>query len=225
MKKFAVIVAGGKGLRMNHPVPKQFHLLNGKPVLYYTILAFLKAYNDMEVILVLPDNNTLVGKEIIDAYFGYSRVRIVVGGSTRFHSVKHGLSLVEEESVVMVHDAVRCMVSPELIRRCYEATIQFGSAVPVIDMADSLRWVDDEGNKPLDRSKVKAVQTPQAFYSKIILPAFQIDYKERFTDEASVVEEFGMSVNLIQGEEKNIKLTTPADFIYAEIFLKQFPST
>lgn len=207
---------------MNHPVPKQFHLLNGKPVLYYTIRTFLQSYNDLQIILVLPEEHTAAGQEIIDAYFGYDRIRIAIGGASRFHSVQRGLLLVEEESVVMVHDAVRCLVTTELIHRCYDAVLQHGSAIPVIDTTDSLRWVEGEENKVLDRSRVKIVQTPQAFYSKIILPAYQIDYKERFTDEASVVEGYGLSVHLVEGETQNIKLTRPADFIFAEAMLVQF---
>ena len=219
MKKYAIIVAGGEGKRMNHPVPKQFHLLAGKPVLYYSIDAFLKSYADMEVILVLPENKISAGQEIIDAYFDYDRVRITEGGRTRFHSVQLGLKMVEGDAVVMVHDAVRCLVTTALIERCYEAVLQFGSAIPVVDSRDSLRMVNADGNTALDRSAVKLVQTPQAFYSKIILPAFQIDYKEKFTDEATVAEGFGIKVHLIPGEDDNIKITRPADMVYAEMIL------
>ena len=204
---------------MNHPLPKQFHLLAGKPVLYYSINAFLRSYPDMEVILVLPEHKTAAGQEIIDAYFQYDRVRLTVGGRTRFHSVKQGLKLVEGDTVVMVHDAVRCLITTALIERCYEAVLQFGSAIPVVDSRDSLRMVSLYGNAALDRNAVKLVQTPQAFYSKIILPAFQIDYKEKFTDEATVAEGYGIKVHLIPGEEDNIKITRPADLIYAEMLL------
>ncbi len=219
MKKYAIIVAGGEGKRMNHPVPKQFHLLAGKPVLFYSVDAFLRSYPDMQVLLVLPESKISAGQEIIDAYFNYDRVRITVGGRTRFHSVQNGLKLVEGDSVVMIHDAVRCLVTPALIERCYEAVLQFGSAIPVVDCKDSLRIVSEEGNSAIDREKVKLVQTPQAFYSKIILPAFEIDYKEKFTDEASVAEGFGIKVHLIPGEDDNIKLTRPSDLIYAESLL------
>ncbi len=219
MKKYAIIVAGGEGKRMNHPVPKQFHLLAGKPVLFYSVDAFLRSYPHMQVILVLPESKISAGQEIIDAYFNYDRVRITVGGRTRFHSVQNGLKLVEGDAVVMVHDAVRCLVTTALIERCYEAVLQFGSAIPVVDCRDSLRVVNEDGNTALDRDSVKLVQTPQAFYSKIILPAFEIDYKERFTDEASVAEGFGIKVHLIPGEEENIKLTRPADLTYAEMLL------
>ena len=132
MKKFAVIVAGGTGSRMNNTTPKQFLLLQGKPVLYYTIHSFLEAYDDLQIILVLPEEHVAAGQEIIDAFFDYDRIQITIGGRTRFHSVQNGLHLIEEEGIVFVHDAVRCMVSIDLIRRCYDAAIETGSAIPVV---------------------------------------------------------------------------------------------
>ena len=212
MKKFAIIVAGGSGTRMGNAVPKQFLLAKGKPVLYYSIDTFLKAYDDCNIILVLPEDHIAAGQEIIDAFFDYRRIQITTGGRTRFHSVQNGLKLVNEESVVFVHDAARCLVTKAIIHRCYEAVIQYGSAIPVVESKDSLRLVtEDGGNKTLDRRTVKVVQTPQAFYSKILLPAFNIDYKDKFTDEASVVEAFGLKVYLVEGEDNNVKITTAAD--------------
>lgn len=219
MKKFAIIVAGGSGSRMNTSLPKQFLLLKGKPVLYYTIKTFLDAYDDLGIVLVLPEEHVAAGQEIIDAFFDYSRIQIAIGGRTRFHSVQNGLQLVTEDSVVFVHDAVRCMLTKALIHRCYDAVIEYGSAVPVIDPKDSLRILTEEGNEALNRSDVKLVQTPQAFYSKILLPAFNIDYKDKFTDEATVVEAFGLKIYLVEGEETNIKITKPLDLELAERLL------
>ena len=216
LKKIAVIVAGGTGTRMNNAVPKQFLLLKNKPVLFYTIDTFLKSYNDMQVILVLPEEHVAAGQEIIDAFFDYSRIVITTGGRTRFHSVQNGLSLIEEESIVFVHDAVRCLVSTDLIKRCYEAAIQYGSAIPVTDSRDSVRIITAGDNAAVERASVKLVQTPQTFHSKILLPAFTIDYKDKFTDEATVVEAFGLKVNLVECEENNIKITKPVDIIIAE---------
>lgn len=221
MKKTAVIVAGGSGSRMNSSTPKQFMLLNGKPILFYTIDTFLKAYEDMEIILVLPLEYVAAGQEIIDAFFNYKRIRITEGGRTRFHSVQNGLKLVEEESIVFVHDAVRCLVSISLIHDCYDAVLTYGSAIPVIDCNDSLRLLTEEGNEALERSIVKLVQTPQVFYSKILLPAFNIDYKDKYTDEATVVEAFGLKVYLVQGDEQNIKITSPIDLIIAEKLMNE----
>ena len=204
---------------MNNIIPKQFLLLNGKPVLYYTINAFLNAYDDVHIILVLPEEHVAAGQEIIDAFFDYSRIQIAMGGRTRFHSVQNGLQLVHEESIVFVHDAVRCLLSVDLIHRCYEAAIKNGSAIPVIDSKDSVRLITDEGNEALERNAVKQVQTPQTFHSKILLPAYQIDYKDKFTDEATVVEAFGLTIKLIQGEENNFKITRPVDLVMAEELL------
>ncbi|HNU88204.1 MAG TPA: 2-C-methyl-D-erythritol 4-phosphate cytidylyltransferase [Ferruginibacter sp.] len=216
MKKIAVIVAGGSGSRMNNPTPKQFLLLKGKPVLYYSINTFLQSYEDMQVILVLPEDHMAAGQEIIDAFFDNNRIKITRGGSTRFHSVQNGLKLVNEEAIVFVHDAVRCLLSTQLIHRCYAAAMENGSAIPVVDCKDSVRFISGNGNESLERSSVKLVQTPQTFHSKILLPAYQIDYKDKFTDEATVAEAFGLKVKLVEGEENNFKITKPTDLLIAE---------
>lgn len=219
MKKYAVIVAGGNGTRMNTNLPKQFLLLQGKPILYYTLLAFLQAYSDVQIILVLPDDYIAAGQEIIDAFFNYDRIQITAGGRTRFHSVQSGLQLVQDESIIFVHDGVRCLVTPQLIQQCYEAAITNGSAIPVIDCKDSVRVLINDSTQALDRNQVKLVQTPQTFHSKILLPAFNIDYKEKFTDEATVVEAFGLHIHTIPGNENNIKITKPIDLMIAEQIL------
>ncbi|HSN08032.1 MAG TPA: 2-C-methyl-D-erythritol 4-phosphate cytidylyltransferase [Hanamia sp.] len=219
MKKVALIVAAGNGSRMNSDIPKQFLLLKNKPVLYYSIKAFLDAYEDIEIILVLPEEHIAKGQEIIDGYFDSSKFKITAGGRTRFHSVQKGLSLINDQAIIFVHDGVRCFVTKDLIKRCYNSALEFGTAVPVIDSADSVRMITKNGNKIVDRNKVKLVQTPQTFHSKILLPAFAIDYKDFFTDEASVVEAFGLKINLIEGEKNNIKITTPQDLELAKVLL------
>ena len=219
MLKYAVLVAGGMGSRMGSQVPKQFMLLHNKPVLYYTIKTFLEAYDDMRVILVLPTDYTDMGQEIIDAYFDKDRIMITAGGTTRFHSVQNGLQLINDESIIFVHDAVRCLVTIELIHACYSKAVETGSAVPAVASRDSVRLVSDEGNDAIARENVMLVQTPQTFHSKIILPAFQIDYKDKFTDEATVVEAYGIKISLIKGDERNIKITRPVDLLIAESFL------
>jgi 2-C-methyl-D-erythritol 4-phosphate cytidylyltransferase len=216
MKKIAVIVAGGIGTRMNSSIPKQFLLLNGKPILYYTIDTFLKSYDDLEVILVFPEEYIAAGQEIIDAFFDYSRIKITVGGRTRFHSVQNGLQMIKEECIIFVHDGVRCLLTKELIHRCYAAAVENGTAIPVITSKDSVRLITLASNEIIDRTKIRLVQTPQTFHSKILLPAFNIDFKDKFTDEASVVEAFGIKVALIEGEEYNTKITTPFDLMIAE---------
>ena len=219
MKKFAVIVAGGSGKRMESDLPKQFMLLKDKPVLYYSIKTFMDAFDDLQIILVLPVDYTDMGQEIIDAWFDKERIRLAAGGDTRFQSVKNGLQLVEEDSIVFVHDGVRCLLSKELVHRCYKQAMETGTAIPVIVSKDSVRLLNVEGNDAFDRNKVMLVQTPQTFHSKIILPAFQIDYKDKFTDEATVVEAYGLKVTLVEGEENNIKITRPTDLLIAENIL------
>ena len=223
MQKYAIIVAGGTGTRMGSNTPKQFLLLNDKPILYYTLKVFLEAYEDIEIILVLPEEYTDLGREIIDAYFDYSRIQITSGGETRFHSVKNGLALADKESIIFVHDAVRCLVTIDLIHHCFENALKTGSAVPALRSKDSVRLLNEEenDNEVLDRSKVVFIQTPQTFHSRILVPAFEIDYKERFTDEATVVEAFGLKISLVEGEENNIKITRPIDLFIAEKLLAE----
>ena len=216
MKKYAIIVAGGTGTRMGANLPKQFMLLKGKPVLYYTINTFLKAYDDLQIILVLPAEYINIGQEIVNGYFNKERVQITKGGDTRFQSVKNGLALVEEESIIFVHDGVRCLLTKELIHRCYQKALETGTAIPAIASKDSIRLLNKEGSEAFDRNKVMLIQTPQTFQSKILLPAFRVDYKNEFTDEATVVEAFGTKVSLVEGEENNIKITRSVDLLIAE---------
>jgi 2-C-methyl-D-erythritol 4-phosphate cytidylyltransferase len=217
-------VAGGTGTRMGRELPKQFLLLNDKPVLYYTLKAFLEAYDDLQVILVLPIDHTDMGQEIIDAFFDKDRIRITAGGDTRFQSVKNGLALVEDESIIFVHDGVRCLVSKQLIHRCYQSAIETGNAIPVIPSHDSVRLITEDENDAIDRNRVVLVQTPQTFHSKILLPAFQIDYKDKFTDEATVAEAYGLKLTLVKGEDNNIKITRPIDLVIAASLLNAVKS-
>lgn len=221
MKKFAIIVAGGTGTRMGANLPKQFMLLKGKPVIYYSIKAFLDSFDDLQVILVLPSEYISTGHEIVNGYFDKKRIQITAGGETRFHSVKNGLALVEEESIIFVHDGVRCLLTKELIHRCYQKASETGTAIPAIVSKDSIRLLSNEDSESFDRNKVMLVQTPQTFQSKILLPAFETDYKNEFTDEATVVEASGIKVSLVKGEENNIKITRPGDLLIAEKILEE----
>lgn len=243
MKKFAVIVAGGMGVRMGSAVPKQFLLLHEHPVLWYTLETFLSADGDLRIVLVVPAGHRESASALVTGLAGAERIVLVDGGDSRFHSVRNGLEWIRREggetsgeigreraetsgevgreTIIFVHDGVRCLVSADLIRRCYEQAVQVGSAVPVVDCRDSVRLVEDEGrSKPIDRSRIKLVQTPQTFRGDILLGAYMLDHQEDFTDEATVVEIAGHEVRLIEGEETNIKITTPADMAIAEVLLK-----
>lgn len=221
MKKYAVIVAGGSGKRMGNIIPKQFLLLKGKPVLWYTLDTFLRAYNDIHIILVLPDQHIQKGKAIIESFKEEGRVKIIAGGDTRFHSVQCGLKEIKDESVVFVHDAVRCLVSVPLIHRCYKNAVEHGSAIPAVAATDSIRIVNHTHHTVAKREDVRIIQTPQTFLSKILLPAFKQDYSEAFTDEATVVEASGTRVYLTEGEYDNIKITRPVDMMIAERILEE----
>lgn len=218
-KKIAVIVAGGSGTRMQSAVPKQFMDLAGKPVLYYTLSAFAHAYPDMQLVLVLPEAHMTTAADIIATAPYLPPVTLVQGGETRFHSVRNGLQQVSGDAVVFVHDGVRPLVSVSLIRQCYEAALQHGSAIPVIDMKDSVREVSTSGNAAVDRERFKIIQTPQTFLSEIILPAFALPYDPLFTDEATVAERLGHKIHLIPGEDANIKITRPLDLTIAAALL------
>ncbi len=221
MKKFAVIVAGGMGQRMGVEIPKQFLLLRGKPVLWYSINTFLLAYDDMQVVLVLPLAHLESGIELRNSFVNKDRIQIISGGVTRFHSVQNGLKAIKDQSVVFVHDGVRCLVSKDLIKKCYEQAIEKGSAVPAVAASDSIRIADGEKNVVADRDNIRMVQTPQTFTSEIILPAFQQEFNHSFTDEATVVEATGKEIFLIEGEYNNLKITRPIDLLIAEKILEE----
>lgn len=220
MKKYAVIVAGGNGQRMGTAVPKQFLLLQQKPLLWYTIQSFFSAYTDIHIILVLPMNNTQ-SEEFINDFDAAAKISVTAGGSTRFLSVQNGLQLVTEPSIVFVHDGVRCLVTKELIQRCYEQAMAKGSAIPAVVATDSIRMVDDEEHHVVNRNNIRIIQTPQTFRSEVLMPAFQQLYDESFTDEATVVEASGQTVYLIEGDNSNIKITRPLDLVIAEKILSE----
>lgn len=220
MKKFAVIVAGGSGSRMQSAVPKQFLELNGHAVVWYTLNAFLNAFDDLQIILVLPANHFTTAKNIIDTFNDSSRIRVAEGGETRFHSVRNGLSLVDDDSIVFVHDAVRCLINTALIHRCYEHALKHGNAIPAVSATDTIRIDRGTGPEPVDRDKIFAIQTPQTFQSNILKPAFNVEYRESFTDEATVAEAAGVAIHLVEGDANNIKLTRPVDLLIAKGILE-----
>ena len=220
MKKFAVIVAGGSGTRMGADIPKQFLSLHGKPILQRSLEIFVSAFPDIHLVIVLPENHLQQGDSLAKISGVSIPALIVTGGSTRFDSVKNGLSKVEKDSIVFVHDAVRCLATRDLIERCYYQALEKGSAIPAIEIKDSLRMMHSGRSEVIDRTKVRSIQTPQTFQSNILLNAFKQPYQDSFTDEATVVETSGQAVFLIKGEENNIKITSPIDLQIAEKILE-----
>ncbi len=218
--KYTIIVAGGTGTRMQSQVPKQFMLIHEKPVLWYSIRAFLDADDSMKIIVVLPEAYMQEGMDIIAQFPEPLRFSVMNGGITRFHSVKNGLEDVTTESIVLVHDAVRCLVTPELIQRCYQGALEKGNAIPAIEPIDTLRMITASGSHPVDRSHFRIIQTPQAFKSSILIKAFEQDYDPSFTDEASVVEKSGMAIHLVEGSATNFKITRQQDLIAAAAILQ-----
>lgn len=221
MQKIAIITAGGSGSRMGSLIPKQFLLLNQKPLLWYTISAFLEAFQDISIILVLPQDYMTAGAELVNELQINDQTTLVVGGSTRYHSVQNGIQQIKNPSVVFVHDGVRCLVTPNLIKRCFEQTIEKGSAIPAVTCTDSVLILNNDSHKAINRDQVKIIQTPQTFLSAILIPAFNQPYQEFFTDEATVVESLGQAVHLIEGEYNNLKVTRPADLLLANAILEE----
>jgi len=218
MKKYAIIVAGGKGLRMGTEIPKQFIPINGKPLLMLTLDVFARYCKAIELILVLPVSQQKYWNSLCEQYNFVLPHKIADGGETRFHSVKNGLALISDtdDVLVAIHDGVRPFVSTDTIAAAFEAAEKYGAAVPVIDPVDSMRELTDKGSQTADRTKFKMVQTPQIFKNTILKKAYLQEYDPSFTDDASVVEKCGYPVALTEGNRENIKITTPYDVLVAE---------
>jgi 2-C-methyl-D-erythritol 4-phosphate cytidylyltransferase len=214
MERYAILVAGGKGLRMGGDIPKQFLPIGGKPVLMRTIEVFCQAYPDIHIILVLPVSQQDYWQQLCQDYHFTNPVLIADGGETRFHSVSNGLKLIPEdaEGIVGVHDGVRPFVSVETIRRCYDEAVELGAVVPVVSVVETVRQLLKDGTSvTVPRDEYKLVQTPQTFRISLLKEAYQQQYTSFFTDDASVVEALGKPVHLVEGNRENIKITTPAD--------------
>jgi len=213
---WAIIVAGGTGSRMQTDVPKQFLELCGKPVLMHSIMAFADACEDIQVIVVLPSSQIAYWQELCSRHGFTLPHTIVEGGSTRFHSVKNGLSLLPDEGLVAIHDGVRPLVSRQTITGCFREATSYGCAVPVASVMDSVREVSGLTSRMLDRSALRLIQTPQVFDITLLKKAYEQEYTPAFTDDASVFEKAGHTIRLTEGNVENIKITTPNDLVVAE---------
>ncbi|MDH6307377.1 2-C-methyl-D-erythritol 4-phosphate cytidylyltransferase [Dysgonomonas sp. PFB1-18] len=219
MKNNVIIVAGGKGLRMGSDLPKQFIPIGGKPVLMRTVEAFYNYDKAINIILVLPLSHQDYWKTLCAEYNFDIAHTIATGGETRFHSVKNGLAIVAE-GIVAVQDGVRPFASEGMIGRCFDAVREYQAVIPVIDSTDSLREMLDEAHsRIIDRSKIRLVQTPQVFDVDVLKKAYETEYKDTFTDDASVVEAMGINIHLVKGEVTNIKITTPLDLKIGELLV------
>jgi 2-C-methyl-D-erythritol 4-phosphate cytidylyltransferase len=219
LKKIAIVVAGGTGQRMGSVVPKQFLEIEHKAILTHTIDQFVAAFSDIEIVVVLPEGYLKQGQEILSKSKYKNTISYVAGGDTRFQSVKNGLSKITAPSIVFVHDAVRCLLTPALIQRCYQQAFEKGSAIPAVTATDTVRLMQGESHQLLDRENIMLIQTPQTFRSDILLKAFEQKYQASFTDEANVVEASGVPVYLVDGEYENIKITRPLDLAIANYIL------
>ena len=220
MKKFVIIVAGGSGLRMGTELPKQFLELCGKPVLMHTIQRFFDFDPECELILVLPIAHQEFWAQLCLKHSFSLPHQIAAGGETRFHSVQNGLKLIQGEGIVFIHDGVRPLVSLQTLARCCEMAQEYGNAIPVLPITESLRKLDGEENTSVNRSLYFSVQTPQTFRSDQILQSYLQPYEPSFTDDATVVERAGYKIQLVEGNPENIKITTPTDLIIAEAFIR-----
>lgn len=215
-----IIVAGGKGLRAGGDVPKQFQLLGGVPVLMRTIDAFYQFDNDIEIVVVLPEGYDDYWTRLCDEHKFTVAHHLAIGGETRFHSVSNGLDKVQDGGIVGVHDAARPFVSYNVIEKCYSEAETFECGIiPVVEERNSVRVMKGYESEPFDRSTIRIVQTPQVFPTNLLKNAYKAPYNSLFTDDASVADADGVQIKLVEGDDRNIKITTPFDFELGEFLV------
>jgi len=220
MKYYAIIVAGGSGNRMQTETPKQFLILKNLPVLMHTIKAFAQSDTQPKILLVLNRDQQGYWRRLCDEFNFRIPHEIIDGGTERFYSVKNAVDCIEEDSFVAIHDAVRPLVSKELIDNCFKRAEAIGNVIAAVQSSDSVRMLRNEKSSALRRDEIYLVQTPQTFSLKILKAAYQQDFASHFTDDASVVEALNEEINILEGERNNIKITYPIDLELAELLLK-----
>lgn len=218
---YVIIVAGGKGLRMGTDIPKQFLPIGGKPVLMRTIERFREYSSTLQIILVLPKAQQDYWRQLCQEYHFQIEYQLADGGETRFHSVQHGLALIPDdaEGVVGVHDGVRPFPSIDVIRNCYNTAREKKAVIPVIPVVETVRHLQGDDSETVPRNDYRLVQTPQTFDIQLLKAANHQPYNDSFTDDASVVESYGNSITLVEGNRENIKITTPYDLKIAEVLI------
>lgn len=221
MKYYAIIVGGGSGKRMQNSVPKQFLLLNNKPVLMHTISVFASSTFHAEIIIVLHPDLHQYWKELCIKYNFQIPHLLIDGGEQRFHSVRNGLIAIKDDGIVAIHDAVRPLVSKHLITKLFAEASNYGNAIAAIKPSDSVRKVLSKTESEIvNREELVLIQTPQIFAINQLRTAYQQTYQSKFTDDASVVEASGFKINLVEGERHNIKITYPEDLELANLLIK-----
>lgn len=222
MTEYAIIVAGGSGSRMQNDTPKQFLLLDGRPILLHTVEAFAHYSSNLSIILALPSNELSRWEQICKDFYVNLPMRIVEGGKSRFQSVKNALSYIEiNDSLVAIHDGVRPLIHPDIIDNSFKLARIRGCAVASTKLKESLRIVIKDQTQSTDRAKYRSIQTPQTFQTHLVKSAYnKFDDSPEFTDDASVVEKNGQKISLFEGSYENIKITTPDDMLFAEAIIK-----
>ena len=217
MKNHVIILAAGVGNRLGSELPKQFLVLGNKPVLMHTIEKFHSCKEfDFNIMLVLHEEYLAYWQELCAIYRFNIPHKIIIGGAERFYSVKNALDTLPKNSYVGVHDAVRPLITQEVIQQAYQTAHQLGNAVPAVPATNTIRFYD--GTKPskaLNRSHIYVVQNPQVFKVDDLQQAYRQPYQPLFTDDATVAEHYGIKINLVKGDQRNIKITHPADMAIA----------
>ncbi len=219
-KEYAIIVAGGKGTRIRHALPKQFIELAGKPVLFHTLEAFQRYSSSLNIVLVLPADDIQTWSDLVAKYHFDVPVTVQTGGETRFQSVKRGLEKIPGPGLVAIHDGVRPLVSEDIIGASFHLAAAHGTAVAAVRLKESIRMTDQDTTRAMDRSRFRLIQTPQTFDIDLIKKAYELREEPSMTDDASVAEQAGHAISLFEGSYENIKITTAEDLVVAEALLK-----
>jgi 2-C-methyl-D-erythritol 4-phosphate cytidylyltransferase len=221
LSQHAILVAGGSGTRMQSPQPKQFLAIGGQPILMHTIRRFHEYNPAMQLVVVLPQDQIAVWQALCFTHVFEIKHQVVAGGASRFASVKNGLAAITApDGVVAVHDGVRPFVPVDVIAEAFAVAAAGGNAVVAVPLKESIRQLFKTKSKAMDRTQYRLIQTPQCFRLPVLRKAYLLPEEPTFTDDAAVVERFGQKINLVGGSYENIKITTPEDLLWAEVFLK-----